>query len=511
VLTQLAARAKGHFHDVLDGKLKEKLPPAPKSGDDETIPVEDRDQHALLLHDGRAVTERLDEAITNKLGESVLIALCRSTPTAALQVSQQPPLVTALMEKLALGPEVAFNAKVPALLAMPGLHDWMFAQTPATAILAGITEANAPVVAASLNDADRASPFLKGLPKGRGLTAAQKAKLHQLSLLVDDPRQRALFGIVFDTPIGTLSRAEIEKTWRILERLPEAHVDQHSISGFLGTENKLDNGTVGVYKPDTQDIELQKGNLEKQVGGAYDHKVRMSEDEAIEALGSRDDLARFVAENRVKLNADGTYSFVQEGQINVFPQTVLHEVGHAVDYMLGAQTDFIYQQVDWKRFSISDFDRWAIDLGGWDKVRVDDQGQIRELWISWLNAGSSGAVADMVDRDHPINAREYRSVGVVELAHNGLPERATPIGHRAAMAVPGDQLFYSLSLKGYNAAPSAYSLTAPAEYFAECYAFYYRAFDGTPNTTPTKGDSLAPWIKRWFDANVDRVGHNPHR
>jgi hypothetical protein len=26
-----------------------------------------------------------------------------------------------------------------------------------------------------------------------------------------------------------------------------------------------------------------------------------------------------------------------------------------------------------------------------------------------------------------------------------------------------------------------------------------------------KGASLAPWIKRWFDANIDRAGHNPQR
>jgi hypothetical protein len=54
-------------------------------------------------------------------------------------------------------------------------------------------------------------------------------------------------------------------------------------------------------------------------------------------------------------------------------------------------------------------------------------------------------------------------------------------------------------------------MTAPAEYFAECYANYYREYDGTPKTAKDKGASLAPWIKRWFDANIDRAGHNPQR
>ena len=73
------------------------------------------------------------------------------------------------------------------------------------------------------------------------------------------------------------------------------------------------------------------------------------------------------------------------------------------------------------------------------------------------------------------------------------------------------QEFLSLSPKAYHASPSAYALTAPEEYFAECYANYYREFDGTPETAGKKGASLVPWIKDWFDKNIDTVGHNPQR
>jgi hypothetical protein len=58
---------------------------------------------------------------------------------------------------------------------------------------------------------------------------------------------------------------------------------------------------------------------------------------------------------------------------------------------------------------------------------------------------------------------------------------------------------------------STYSLTAPEEFFAECYMTYYLTSDGTPGTAAHKGELLAPWIKQWFDANVDKVGHNPSR
>ena len=40
-------------------------------------------------------------------------------------------------------------------------------------------------------------------------------------------------------------------------------------------------------------------------------------------------------------------------------------------------------------------------------------------------------------------------------------------------------------------------MSAPAEYFAECYVEYYREYQGTPETdVDKKGGHLATWIKR---------------
>jgi hypothetical protein len=52
---------------------------------------------------------------------------------------------------------------------------------------------------------------------------------------------------------------------------------------------------------------------------------------------------------------------------------------------------------------------------------------------------------------------------------------------------------------------------SPCPATAECYAHYYREYDGTPATADKKGASLAPWIKTWFDERVDTIGHNPQR
>jgi hypothetical protein len=507
VLVQLAARAKGALHDVLETKLNEKLP----KPDEESI--EEREQSALLLRDGGKLTERVKEASSLKESSNTLIALCRSTPDAARLIANDPDALKALRNNLSLGPEVVFNGTpLSSLLTIRPLHAWIHETTPPTKLLGAINDHNAPLVAASLvAGPEAASDILNKWPRGRALTPPQKVTLHKLALVGDDATFTRLFGVTFDTIGNTLPRAELEKTWKLLERLPEAHVDQHSISSFVGLDGKADNNTAGVYYPDSKNIKIQRGILEAKTPAAYDRNMSMTEEQAIEALGSRDDLNRFVAENRIVQNPNGSYSFVQKEQIDLFPQTVLHEVGHAVDYMLGARTELIYELVGWTQFSSADVDGWARQLGDWDKVKPSDQRQIRDLWVSWLGGGGAGAPADMVDKDHPVHAAQYADVGAVELAHDSMPHVATEMGHNVAMARPSDQAFYTLSQRGYYAAPSAYSLTAPAEYFAESYANYYREYDGTPKTAKDKGASLAPWIKRWFDANVDRAGHNPQR
>jgi len=69
----------------------------------------------------------------------------------------------------------------------------------------------------------------------------------------------------------------------------------------------------------------------------------------------------------------------------------------------------------------------------------------------------------------------------------------------------------SVPKKTADVAPSAYAMSAPAEYFAECYVEYYREYQGTPETMSKKGGHLATWIKQWFDTHVDQVRLSPER
>ena len=94
-----------------------------------------------------------------------------------------------------------------------------------------------------------------------------------------------LFELAFDTPPAALSRPELEKLWSTLELLPHAHVDQKAISRFRGMSGDPNNGTAGVYWPQTQQVDLQKGQLTATSAEQYDHAVYMTEEEAITTVG----------------------------------------------------------------------------------------------------------------------------------------------------------------------------------------------------------------------------------
>jgi hypothetical protein len=274
---------------------------------------------------------------------------------------------------------------------------------------------------------------------------------------------------------------------------------------------KAKSGADGFYEKTTRDISLRKGTIDKQEDNEYnreDHE--MTEAQAVEALGSQEAFQTFVDQKRLIKQANGTYKFAPH-KTDEFSLTVLHEVGHSVDAMLGEKTEFTYGQAGWKRFPVSDFEGWAKDLGGWDSVSATDQKEIARVWRTWLNGGGKGTAKELVDEKHPLNNGTYSGVGVVDLAADGSLHKygGASAGVRRGMVRHSSQEFFSMSAKAYDASPSNYALSAPEEYFAECYAHYYIGF--AEGSSKVKGEAVAPWIKKWFDANIDTVGHNPIR
>ena len=135
-----------------------------------------------------------------------------------------------------------------------------------------------------------------------------------------------------------------------------------------------------------------------------------------------------------------------------------------------------------------------------------------EAWKYALRANTS--VDALVDETHPARADKYAASPLVREAragrsfHYGAPaDQRQVVNGRVFLNNRGS--LSSIPERTYQTAPSSYSLYAPAEFFAECYVEYYREYDG--QDAKQKGGRLAPWIKQWFDANVDRIRLNPGR
>jgi hypothetical protein len=331
--------------------------------------------------------------------------------------------------------------------------------------------------------------------------------------------KRKLFETAFDVPLdtvqgeeatsnkGTFAGPEIEKIWSAVEKVPHAHVDEHSIRNFIAVTKRPSNNTLGTYDPTNREISIDKAST-TTTEKTYDGGTEMTEEQAIAAAGSQADFHTLDNNHQLNKNAQGMYTFRQD-DINEFSATVLHEVGHAVDAMLGNKTELVYDLAGWKRFGIDNFEAWAAELGGWELVSSPDQEKIATAWKTWLAGGAKGSVADLVPHAHPAVSEDYalKGVGVIRLAHTkNLPTGVD--GPKNLHLMVRAQELYTLSQRGLDAAPTAYALTTPEEYFAECYSVYYSQFVETDGKTP-KGQLVVPWIKTWMDKNVDTIGHNP--
>jgi hypothetical protein len=361
------------------------------------------------------------------------------------------------------------------------------------------------------------------------MSAMEHAGLKKiLSHVGNDLTAADLFKARFGSSVGTTyTTAEVMKLWTTLERVPRAHVEQLAVSGFH-EHAKNSQPYQGAYSPASRGITIEEGMIDNQTDSnpVYDRtdevSTKMTRDEVKRAFGLDDkQVDQWVANGRLKREND-TYTVAPKPQPVRFTGVALHEVGHAVDAMLGSNTELVYKLADWHQFGDADFDVWASELGEWDRVSGEDKKKIRDAWTMWTNSSQGdGRPAKELDKllgddsGHPaLDTKKYRGVGVIDFAAD--PDR----GHRGApfirngrafMMNGGNQQRYSVPVSTMHASPSTYSLTAPAEWFAECYMTYYLTYDGTQQTSADKGKLLAPWIKKWFDEHIDKVGHNPAR
>jgi hypothetical protein len=516
-LARLVQHSKGDLHDALSEKLSEKA----AARDD----ADQAQANVQVLKDveGKGLVAALTVAFEADPTPEVVLKICRAHVGEFDALMKQPELVAKVRNAIQLSPELVFpDVPLAAVMKSVAGTKWFFETTAPWAILHQCQELKMrTAIVGLLDDADdkkndAARTWARAIPRGKALSVAEKAIVKAIAAEAKSKEARRLmFMARFDVRAEQeFDEKELDKLWATLERIPEAHISQGSVKNF--TEFPGGGGTAGVYDEGT--VTLADSAQMGQGFGQYDRvgQTKMTRDEIKKSLGLDDKmLEKWVADGRV-FEDNGTFELVHRPETDTMTTTVLHEVGHAVDHMLGNHSELVFQLAGWRAHTEADFDQWATDLGGWSSVKAEDQKQIRDVWMMWMSSSRGDqaheSVGDMVADDHPAVAKRYAHVGVVQLAQKkSLAARRDPgiIGDKAAFVSHKQQRWYTMKVDGLRAAPSDYSLTAPGEYFAECYAFYYKDFDNTPQTADKKGVSLAPWIKTWFDKNIDNITHNP--
>ena len=207
-----------------------------------------------------------------------------------------------------------------------------------------------------------------------------------------------------------------------------------------------------------------------------------------------------------------------------FDSTTRHEVGHAVDALLGGRTTITFDWAGWFEYGEGQCEQWVDAMGGWNDMgggpppTADEKRQILEALRSFMNSaagsigGPGGSIFDMVGPDHPLKTRADLAICRNLTAAGGKMTYTNVVNdgsHIWSMNYYYQRWMKVKSLAGANV-PRDYSLFAPAEWFADMYSEYYRQYDGTPATEASLGGNVPGHVKSWFDNNVHTVGNDPH-
>lgn len=470
----------------------------------------------------------LGVVLRNPVEVQNVLAVCRQRASDAVTFLTRPaygPRIDALRRAVKTSP-IAVFPDVPfyAYLHTREARVWLFEHEPGPALLREIAADTSLVgIVAKLFDADdrTLSEWTGRLPTGSTLTTQEQKAIRTIfDRVKTDVAARAVFKMRFGSRANdSYTRAELARLWDLLERVPDAHIEQGSVTSFY--EFEPSGGVTGLYG--SKSISLEEGLLRgDREHHTHDQQLELTFEQITSAYGlDRAQLDARIARGEITAieTEQGTRYRINPTVVNTIENTVLHEIGHAVDDMLGSRTELVYGLAGWKEYGEADFDRWAADLGGWNRVTPHDQRQIRDAWLVWLNS-TSGSMSTGLDAfvgpEHPALAEKYVGVGVVDLARQKKPlelRETAPQAGAYSIANHRYARLYRVPERTANSAPSAYAMTAPAEYFAECYAEYYREYKGpiAGAAQNKKGGRLAGWIKDWFDQNIDKLAFNPQR
>ncbi|MEZ4268088.1 MAG: hypothetical protein R3F39_17115 [Myxococcota bacterium] len=401
---------------------------------------------------------------------------------------------------------------------------WVIDDHTATDALTRLT-ANAASTAAFSTWLDTAAveraPWLAAMPRSPGLTTAERAAVKAIfdrSTVVEVAvtLSEIRWGCTFTGTPWTLD--DLARVWVVMDALPDPQAEGNAV---LQNYNRLTT-TGGSWDETTGTVNLGMGDT-AHVGAFYEDQTWGTKAVTAAALGITEaQVDGRVADGRLetRTNGAGVAEFrVAEVRHAYYAHTILHEVGHSVDTMLGSHTDIVYNQAGWFVYATGQAEQWVDAMSGWGGISAPHKQQMvglldQRLASSTEIGGPSGAALDLVPSTHAAHLPANAAVPIVQ--HLGSAPDAfmytNPV--RANGKVFSMNHYYrrwmSCSERALEAQVRDYSLFAPEEWFADAYAEYYRLYDGSPATDAMKGGNLPAWVKQWFDANVDAIGRDPH-
>jgi hypothetical protein len=268
---------------------------------------------------------------------------------------------------------------------------------------------------------------------------------------------------------GRYDKAEMGRLWTLMQRLPSAHVEQFAVTDFVSDPSKSE--VLGMYG--SHGISLYDKLLDEADQSYYGHDegVPRAQFQKIHGLTDEQFEQKLAKGSIEELELEGAKVYVSKAvTVDAFTAVALHEIGHAVDDMMGQRTELAFGLAGWREHANAEFDEWAEMMGGWDRVGQSARAKIREAWQMFLNSSSSidglqRSVASMCSTEHPIHDPSLTGVGVVDMA------RTPKTGHRDPYFANGRmwiinhhrKTWLSANEEAMHASPTAYGRSAPGE------------------------------------------------
>lgn len=486
--------------------------------------VSDKGTQIHNAADGARLWDAIDR-LGAKFDMTTGLSLIRTYPGDQLELlsGAHPKQVAALREFVYLPPQHVFpHLTIAQLLAAPDAARWLFEAETSFMVLVQVSGNAAAIkqLGKLINSGQHgANTWLDVLQGGALLEPIERNVIDQLSEHVTSPEViRKLFSIRFGVSMtDTFDTPHAKKLWTTLKRLPPAQVNQQAVNEFTikaspGAAGYWSDPNIVISNDETDFVRPnEKGEAAEVMDTTYDNATLMSEAEMKRGFGFDDATwAKAIDPVTGWVEKVGSQFRMKKIEFSKFDSTVLHEVGHSIDTLLGERTDLVFSLGGWKNYGIDDVEQWADDMHALDGVRGADRAKIVEAWKQAFHAGTS--VRSMVDDDHPAVSSRYKDVPLVAAGRDGSDfshKEKRAVGGRVGLTGNNQGTIAHVPKMTADTAPSEYSLSAPGEFFAECYAEYYRGFTGA--NPEAKGGKLARWIKEWFDHNVDKIELNPQR